>query len=52
MTFNGLVIVIVSIVVVGAIADGDGCRMLLKDEYRLDYIYELLNNFQTYSLRL
>lgn len=28
ITFKGLVIVIVSIVVVGAIADGDGCRML------------------------
>jgi hypothetical protein len=29
MTFNGLVMVIVSIVVVGAMAEGDGCRSLL-----------------------
>lgn len=32
ITFNGRVIVIVSIVVVGAIADGDGCRMLFNQE--------------------
>lgn len=31
ITFNGLVIVIVSIVVVGAIADGDGCRTLINE---------------------
>lgn len=30
ITFNGLVIVIVSIVVVGAMAEGDGCRLLIK----------------------
>lgn len=41
MTFNGLVIVIVSMVVVGAIAEGDGCRALNETEgarVRLDAI--------------
>jgi hypothetical protein len=30
MTFKGRVIVIVSIVVVGAMAEGDGCRLLIR----------------------
>lgn len=32
MTFKGLVIVIVSIVVVGAMAEGDGCRLLIREK--------------------
>lgn len=41
MTFSGLVMVIVSMVVVGAIAEGDGCRMLneiMRGEHELDRI--------------
>lgn len=34
MTFKGRVIVIVSIVVVGAIAEGDGCRLLIRTEIK------------------
>jgi hypothetical protein len=36
MTLSGLVIVMVSIVVVGAIAEGDGCRMLICMKGKLD----------------
>lgn len=39
MTLSGRVIVIVSIVVVGAMAEGDGCRSLIKiRETRLSFI--------------
>lgn len=31
ITLSGRVMVIVSIVVVGAMAEGDGCRSLIKD---------------------
>lgn len=36
MTFKGRVMVIVSIVVVGAMAEGDGCRLLIRETSRME----------------